>query len=221
MGRHIRWPAWAMLLTALLSLSCVRLHGPEDVRRDLSRESGVRLNRAMGLTVTRSGVWLARKIMKWSGEDEISLKGIRRVEIGVYEVRGLRRGVDEPRALELAGFDDWEQIARIRDEGDEVRVLVREVDGALRNMLVVVADDEEWVLVRIRGRLDKIVQEAMRLAFDQAERPDLYAEVEAQVERRRSEPDPAANPPGPSACRIEDPVWASWSRREESFSSGE
>jgi len=211
MTRNIRWSALALLFPALLCLSCVRLHGPEDVRRDLSREAGVRLNREMGITVTRSGVWLARKILKWSGEEEIpKLKGIRRVEVGIYEVRGLRKGVDAPRPFELAEFDGWDQIARIRDGGEEVHVMVREVDGILRNMLVVVAADDEWVLVRIRGRLDRIVQDAMRLAFDQADRPDLYAQAAADAERRRE--DAEAEPPldtlGPSACRFEDPVWA-------------
>ena len=40
--------------------------------------------------------------------------------------------------------------------------------------LIVVAEDEEWVVVRMYGDLDRILEETMRFAFDQAERPDLY-----------------------------------------------
>ena len=38
----------------------------------------------------------------------------------------------------------------------------------------VVAEDEEWVVVRLYGDLDRILEDTMRFAFDQAERPDLY-----------------------------------------------
>ena len=41
-------------------------------------------------------------------------------------------------------------------------------------MLIVVAEEDEWVVVRMRGDLDRILEDAMRFAFDQAERPDLY-----------------------------------------------
>ena len=58
------------------------------------------------------------------------------------------------------------------DENDEIR-----------EMLVVVAEDDEWVLVKIKGRLQHVVDDAMRMAFDQSDRPDLYAR--AQEERRR------------------------------------
>jgi hypothetical protein len=182
---------WLMvsLVPALLATCCVRFHGPEDVRTELSRQAGVRLKQETGLTVTRSGVWLARKALRWSGEEEISLRGVRRVEVGIYEVRGLRGGQAErvrldPRYLER----DWQPIVRVHDEGEDVFVLVHEREGALRGMLVVVADQDEWVLVRLRGKLDRIVEDAMRLAFDQADRPDLF-------ERAMEQREPQADPP--------------------------
>jgi hypothetical protein len=65
---------------------------------------------------------------------------------------------------------------RVQDEGEQVFVMVRpgETPEQIREMLVVVAEDEEWVIVRLYGDLDRIIEDTMRFAFDQADRPDLY-----------------------------------------------
>jgi len=166
--------ACAVLGALLLSTSCVRFIGPEDVRLELSEQAGVKLRQETGLTVTRSGIWLARQFVD---EQEVPLRGLRRVEVGVYEVKGLRRGLDEPRPLDPAYFHDWQPVVRLREDGEEVMVFVREKDDHLRSLLVVVAEPEEWVLVRMHGRLDDLLEQAMRLAFDHMDRPDLYAKT--------------------------------------------
>ena len=183
-----------LVIPALVSTGCVRLHGPEDIRRELSRSAGVKLHRETGITVTRSGVWLARKILKWTHADEempISLKGLRRVQVGVYKVEGLRRGVEAPMRIDFREhFDEtWTPIVRVHDDDETVLVLTQagKRPGQLRAMLVVVAEEDEWVLVRLLGKLENIVEEAMQLAFDEVERPELYAKTR---EERGLEPTP-------------------------------
>ena len=44
----------------------------------------------------------------------------------------------------------------------------------IRHMVVVVAEEDEWVLVRLKGNLTRIIESAMEFAFDEMERPDLY-----------------------------------------------
>jgi len=173
MNRHSRL-ALAAAALGLLSSSCVRLIGPEDVRLALSDQAGVKLRQETGLTVTRSGLWLARQFVD---EQEVPLRGLRRVEVGVYEVEGLRRGRLEPAPLDPAYFKDWTPVVRVREDGEEVLVLLREKDDHVRSLLVVVTEPEEWVLVRMRGRLDGLIEQALRMAFDEVERPDLYAKT--------------------------------------------
>lgn len=182
--RSARPACLSLIILALLSTACVRLHGPEDIRRDLSRSAGVTLNREMGITVTRSGVWLGRKVLKWTHSDEempLSLKGLRRVQVGVYEVEGLRRGFEAPARIDFREhFDEsWTPMVRIHEDDETVLVLTQEGErpGQLRAMLVVVAEEDEWVLVRLLGKLENIVEEAMQLAFDEVDRPDLYAKT--------------------------------------------
>ena len=162
------------MLTVLLATGCVRLVGPEDVRLELSEQAGVKLKQETGFTVTRSGIWLARQFVD---DDEVPLRGVRRVEVGVYEVRGLKRGLDEPRRLDPAYFRDWTPIVRVNEDEEQLMVLVREKDESLRAMLVVVAEPEEWVLVRVYGKLDDLLEQAMSMAFEEVDRPDLYAKT--------------------------------------------
>jgi hypothetical protein len=173
----------SLLIPIALTLSCVRFVGPEDVRQDLSSQAGVKLKQETGFTVTRSGIWLARKFVD---DDEVPLKGIRRVEVGIYEVKGLRRGVDEPANLNPRHLDGWEPIVRVHEEDEDVMVLVKQQDEMIRAMLIVVAEEDEWVLVRVRGKLNRVLEQAMKTAFDNVERPELYVRTR---EERGLDPD--------------------------------
>lgn len=154
---------------------CIRLGGPDNVSRHLSREAGVDLQQEMGITVTRSGIWLAKKGLRWADDVDISLDGLKRVEVGIYTVEGDRGDSAEP--LDIRVFPTaWDSWVEVHDEGEQVFVLVRsgKKSDEITGLLVVVAEDEEWVVVRMYGDLDRILEETMRFAFDQAERPDLY-----------------------------------------------
>ena len=163
--------------------SCISFRGPEDLRRDLARSAGVEPDRETGITIGRLGMIIARMA---TDDDDISLRGVRKVEVGVYEVVGDRRGTGERRPLELPG---WETVVRVRDEGDDVFVLIEPREGQIRRLLVIVADEDEWVLVRVRGRLNGFLEHAMRMAFHEADRPELYAPAMADYRSRQAAPE--------------------------------
>ncbi|MDH3626117.1 MAG: DUF4252 domain-containing protein [Acidobacteriota bacterium] len=176
------------LVVGIVSTGCIRMTGPESLRRDVRRSSGVELEKEAGITVTRSGVWLARMGLSFANEPDIPrLRGLRRVEVGVYNLSGYRDGRS---AADSGAFDevfeDWNALVRMNDGDEQVRVLTREDDGKIRQLLVVVAAEDEWVLVRLRGRLDRLIEEAIRFGFDSAERPDLYQR--SREERGLEEP---------------------------------
>jgi hypothetical protein len=167
--------ALCLLLAAILSgTACIGFRGPEQIRKEISFNSGVKLDREMGFTVRRSGMWLVRMGLRIAGKDEISLRGVRRIEVGIYQVRGSESGGHIEVPLEARSFSDWDPVVRVHEDDEDVLVMVREKKGSVRNMLVVVSDDEELVIVRMKGRLDDILEEAMAEAFDQADRPELY-----------------------------------------------
>jgi hypothetical protein len=174
-----------LLALALSSAACIGFRGPEQIRREISFNSGVELDREMGFTIRRSGMWLVRAGLRIAGEDEISLRGVRGVQVGIYQVRGSEMGRHPRIPLEAGRFSDWDPVVRVHEEDEEVLVLVREKKGSIRRMLVVVSDDEELVVVRMKGKLESILEEAMAEAFDQVDRPELY---EKTREERGLEP---------------------------------
>lgn len=184
MIRFSRTPLWLASI-ALLGVSCVRFVGPDDIRHDLSVQAGVNLKQETGFTFTRSAVWLARKFVK---EEDFTLEGVRRVEIGVYEVKGLKDGRQSPSPLDMTKLEGWVPIVRVHETGEDVMVLFKEKDDVVRALLVVVAEPDEWVLVRIRGKLDQVLEQAIEMAFQDVDRPDLYAKT-----RRERGLDPAVD----------------------------
>jgi hypothetical protein len=177
----------ALSLPALSGVACVSLHGPDEIKTDLSREVGVKLDREFTISVNRGGMWLARKGLKWSGEDEISLEGVHHVDVGIYNVEGLRKGFEAPRAIHPDLFDGWESLVRVQEEGEHVLVLTREKKESIKGLLVVVAESDEWVIVRVKGNLDDVLEMALAEAFDEIQRPDLYEKTVEEREREREE----------------------------------
>ena len=56
-----RWLCLFVLASIAASASCI-FRGPEGIRKELSRESGVELKREFGITVGRTGMLLAKMI---------------------------------------------------------------------------------------------------------------------------------------------------------------
>ena len=185
-----RITALGTTLLVLASVACIRPGGPGDIRRELTERTGLEVKKEFGITVTRSAIKIAAWGMRKFGDEEIPpVKGISKVQVGVYEVRGIKDGyetIGRVRPSDLVG-EDWETVVRIHDDGEDVFVLTRVNEkGHIRQMLVVVMEQDEWVLVRIKGKLDKTIEHAMQYAMDEVGRPELFARMERQRDRNRT-----------------------------------
>jgi hypothetical protein len=90
----------------------------------------------------------------------------------------------------LAG---WDNVVRVQEDGEEIFVLLREEDERIRGMLIVVAEADEWVLVRVWGKLDRVIEQAMEMAFEKADRPGLFdPTVSAYHEQSASRAEPGS-----------------------------
>jgi hypothetical protein len=78
---------------------------------------------------------------------------------------------------------------RLEHEDAEVLVATRLVAGRAHDLLVVVAEADEWTLVRMKGELEPILEQAMELAFARADRPELYDRTRAARGLAPGEPD--------------------------------
>ena len=90
------------------------------------------------------------------------LRGVSRVQVGVYEAH-LRtmESVRMPQRLQSLLEDGWETAVRVRDEREAVWILYRPDGDKVKEVFVVVLNDDELVLVKARGNLERLVQAAM------------------------------------------------------------
>jgi hypothetical protein len=91
------------------------------------------------------------------------LKDVSRVEVAVYEVRGdePKRRLETPARIEQMVADGWEMAARVRDKNESVWLLYR-IDGdSVRELFVVSLDRDELVMVKVKGRLERVIGRAL------------------------------------------------------------
>ena len=174
---RIALAAWSAVCAACM------FHGPEDLRHDLEHKTGVELDREAGITLGRLSLAIARLA---TDGDEVPLRGLRKVEVGVYEVSSPDDEGAERAPIVLPEPPGWQTVVRLREEGDDVLVLVEPREEGIRRLLIVVADEQEWVLVRVRGRIEGMLEQAMRAALDGADRPDLYEPVVTEYRTKQT-----------------------------------
>ncbi|MDH5627520.1 MAG: DUF4252 domain-containing protein, partial [Candidatus Krumholzibacteria bacterium] len=97
------------------------------------------------------------------------LRGVSKVQVAIYETEGNVHAatIETPARLQEMIDDGWEMAVRVRDEDEMVWLLYR-IDGdSVREMFVVVMDDEELVLVRVKGHLERLMAEALENIDDE------------------------------------------------------
>lgn len=161
--------AVAAIVLVSLATGCIGVTGPRTLAQAVERENGVRLNpvvafdvggmlvgAAMTVASTQSGIDLQRGRIDW-------------VEVGVYEIDPGESDVRSARLLDRVEIDGWTACTKVRDGNEEVKVLVRVEEPQLTGLAVLVRDGSEMVIVRVRGDLGPLAEEAIRMALEQEE----------------------------------------------------
>ena len=126
-----------------------------DIRYEFTRQTGVVLEPEFGVKLGRISTAFGK--MFAHGPDVPKLQGVNKVEVRVYAVAD---GFAHDRArLAALDFPGWSQLVRVREDGEEVLVMVKpELDGTIPAMLVLVNDGDELVVVRLKGKLHKFMR---------------------------------------------------------------
>ena len=91
------------------------------------------------------------------------LRDLRRVKVGVYRAEALPPLQDfEPAQVQRLQRRGWETVVRTREADEATWVLYRTRRGTVRDLYVIALDDEELVLTRLSGRLDRLLARAFR-----------------------------------------------------------
>ncbi len=86
-----------------------------------------------------------------------------RIELVVYNARGISR--DDARSIgEVVRSnlnDNWDLMVKIAENDDLAWIHYREDNGHIRELQITAYDGEEFVIVRLSGRLDEIMEMAI------------------------------------------------------------
>jgi len=161
-----RFTTLTLCLSVCLSLSgCLYSSEIAHVRRDIEREfPGSSFDREFVLTVGPGFFntlgWIAehvddhetRRIGEYMAE-------IRRVKVGVYRTESLPyEGNLELEELQRFRRNGWQVAAKVRDDDELVWVLYRERYDEVRDIFVLSLDNDELVIVRVEGNLNRLLE---------------------------------------------------------------
>ncbi len=173
----------------VLSFGCV-LRGPAGIKNQVERTGGRSYQREFGITVGRTGMAIARWAARIGEEDETAhlLRGVNKVQVGIYE--RIDDGPGTGRPVRASDFRGYNPIVQVRKEGETVMVLALEKNETIRKLLVVVDSGDELVIVRLRGNLEHIIEDSIRLGLEQGGRDELADPVVEEYRRHNAEPQP-------------------------------
>jgi hypothetical protein len=160
--------AWgiAVVLAALSSPGCFWAPELTGIRRDLeSQLPGASFDKDIELSFGPVMLTFARVLTSViPGADEARpwLHGVSRVQIGVYDAHvGSTAELQMPEHLKSLLDLGWETAMRVRDDDEAVWLLYHPDGDKVREIFVVVLNDDELVIVKARGRLERIVAAAL------------------------------------------------------------
>ena len=159
----------SLILVVLLPVlsGCIYSRELAHIRDDVEDILDARFERevvvSVGPRTFRTVSWISGRVPDiYAQMASDYIREIDRVKVGVYRV------AERPSSRELR-FDrvprfrksGWEVAVRVEDDSETVWVLYRERYDSIRDMLVLVLNDSELVIARIRGHLNELVSMAV------------------------------------------------------------
>ncbi len=159
--------AAVLVVLLLIPLSgCFFSREITNTRRDIDRAyPDLQLERQVILNLGPVSLRMIRWFTGWMPEDETEmaadyLRDVSRVKIGLFRSDNTAAlgAVDAHRL----GFDDgWETAVRSVNDESRVWVLYRSDDDVIRDLYVVVLDEEDLAIARLRGNLSHLLAQIM------------------------------------------------------------
>lgn len=109
-----------------------------------------------------------RAVVRLSDADEEALKyltEIDKVQVGVYEIDRIDHNTRMiiPQDVEDKLTDSgYELFVRVREKDENVNLYFKQISEKVCSLYCIVLEEDEMVLVEVKGRLDNLIQEALR-----------------------------------------------------------
>jgi len=167
----LRTLAIAAGLALLSSPGCFWSAELSGVRADLEHQlPGSSFNKNVELSFGPVLLTLARTVtavIPGASDVRLYLSGVSHVEIGVYDAHvDSITNLHIPKRLQSLIDEGWETAVRVRDDHEAAWLLYRPDGDRVKEVFVVVLDNDELVLVKARGHLEHLVEAAMASTHD-------------------------------------------------------
>jgi hypothetical protein len=168
--RRALTPIAIVVLIAIIGAASGCLWAPDlaMVRKDIERQlPGVSFDKEIELTLGPISLAFARLLTRVSPDAQDAsgyLQDVSRIELAVYNTEDMppANTVSMPRRLKkMTESEGWELAVKVRDDDELAWVLYRLDDDAVRELYVVVVSDDELVMVKAEGRLERLVARAL------------------------------------------------------------
>ncbi len=157
----------AVILCFVTANGCMWAPELTDVKQDIAQQlPDTQFHKNVTLSFGPLTLALARVVtglIPDAREARRYLRDVSHVQIAVYDIERSEalKSVDTPSKLEGLLEDGWEMAARVRDDDEVVWLLYRMDDESVRQIFVVVLDDDQLVMVKASGHLEKLMARAL------------------------------------------------------------
>lgn len=163
--------AAALIAATLASPGCLWAPELAGIRRDLeSQLTGASFHKEVELSLGPVALTFARvaaAFVPGAREARQYLRDVSRVQVAVYDHARFNEAtsvLEIPQRLLTLLDDGWEMAVKVNDGTDHAWLLYRAEDETIKEVLIVVLNEDELVLVKARGRLERVVDRALREA---------------------------------------------------------
>lgn len=164
--KHIGF-ALALTVLAFFSSGCYRAVRLERMGHEiLDACPDARFKKEFSLSLGGVSWGIIKSIAMAAEKDDPDMayvNGLSRIELVVYKARGISK-VDARPIGEIVRDkldDDWDLMVKTVEDDDLAWVHYREDDGHIRELQIIAYDGEEFVIVRLCGRLNEMMEMAV------------------------------------------------------------
>ena len=138
----------------MFGAGCIIPVGPDDLRLQVSRANDVALEQEIGVSV--DGLTLATAAAV--AGVPLPLIHVGWAEIGIYRIAGGANADAPVREFAAPELEGWQRVVRLRERDSKMHMLVKPSGGGIRGMIMVARSGDEVIVVRVRGRLHKLLE---------------------------------------------------------------
>lgn len=158
-----------LLVFAGLSSGCLWAPDLASVRKEIQRQiPGASFEKEIELTLGPISLAFARMVTRLvpdAREAHDYLRDVSRIELAVYNTSSMPSSfrLTTPKRLQKMQSDEgWEMAVKVREKDEVVWVMYQIDDERIKELYVIVLSDDELVMVRAKGKLERLVARALK-----------------------------------------------------------